>query len=81
MDAASDRAEGLVGEGMSRGKHVAEDLYAAVGSEHFRVVAGWLRDVASDHALETENPSKIHSPTVSWLAKACTFYNPEKPDA
>ena len=56
--------------------HVAAPLYDKLGPEHFRVVADWLRDVASDFALETENPNKIHPPSVAWLAEAVTFYEP-----
>ncbi len=60
--------------------HVAAKLYERLGPEHFGIVAEWLRDVASEHALETLHPNKIHSPSVSWLAEAVTYYDPPSPE-
>lgn len=57
--------------------HVAMPLYDAIGPEAFAVVADWLRAVASEHALETHPDGRVLSPSVTWLAEAVSFYDPE----
>lgn len=56
--------------------HVAKPLYDALGPDGYTEVAHWLQDVAADHGLERSDGVVI-SPSVSWLADAVTFYNPE----
>jgi hypothetical protein len=57
-------------------RHVAAPLANTIGPENLNHVAAWLRDVASEHALETTD-GKVHSPSVAWLAEAVTYYEPQ----
>lgn len=52
--------------------HVTQPLGDALDPQSFAVVAAWLRDVASEHALEVDD--RVLSPSVAWLAEAVTFY-------
>ena len=54
------------------GEHVAAPLARMLQPHQYDAVAKWLRDVASEHALDTG--AKVLSPSVSWLAEAVTFY-------
>lgn len=56
---------------------IAKPLYDSIGPKAFNVVVHWLQDVAADCALETYPEGKVISPSVSWLADAVTFYDPD----